>query len=509
MRYYTTEELIQEAEANRSNLNPTEGGKDTDEHLSFPIKLMPPILQSVATECHNIYGVEHDLSIAIALGTLSAALGKGILVNIPPWKTSANTYIAVFARSGSGKSTTYRWITHPLQEIEQEAIRHHNEGTAPRLRADKSMLEAERKRLLRNPGENIESLRRLEERLAKLERQLIGPRIIVEDCTPQRLAIHLSQQNEQLASMSSEAGEAVDVITGRWRGDSKTDENLLLKTYSLENFRQDRVSRDAVVLQQPCLSLLWLGTPDMADRILSSERFLIGGLLPRFLVCESASKAQLDDGVNRELDPACAEAWKEIIRHCYDNYRTRQEPYALQLSIEAEEVLREFHNHGLLLAEAQPELDGLVSRKREQAVRIAIALHVASQNTPASSQKIQEVGVDSDTISEMLENGFIQAETAEAACRLVDYFQRPLSMSICKRNKLRDEDLRKKINSQLESQNYVSLRDLKRSNKGLSSERIHDFVDQNATEYVIEVQKPATGRPSEVIRRPENPKVIQ
>jgi hypothetical protein len=74
-------------------------------------------------------------------------------------------------------------------------------------------------------------------------------------------------------------------------GDGKhTQESLWLKSYTGEPTVIFRKSGKPVHLVAPCLSVLFVATPDKAQELFRTPRLTSGGLLPRFLVCDPKAR---------------------------------------------------------------------------------------------------------------------------------------------------------------------------------------------------------------------------
>ena len=91
------------------------------EALAFPIERLPGAAQDVAREIARTRLLPTDLPGSLALVTAAAAIGKGLVMDIPPHTTRANIFLLATARSGTGKSDCFRDITAPLVEAEDRA----------------------------------------------------------------------------------------------------------------------------------------------------------------------------------------------------------------------------------------------------------------------------------------------------------------------------------------------------------------------------------------------------
>src|SRR5206468_12666971 len=104
------------------------------------------------------------------------------------------------------------------------------------------------------------------------------------------LAVMLAHNGEQLASISPNAGSIVNNILGRYNKLDRTDEGIYLKAFSGDYCRVDRQGREAITLQRPCLSALWLVQPDKIETLLAERSLTDGGMIPRLLMCHTRAQ---------------------------------------------------------------------------------------------------------------------------------------------------------------------------------------------------------------------------
>jgi hypothetical protein len=123
--------------------------------------------------------------------------------------------------------------------------------------------------------------------MEQLERRLHMPTLTCEDITSEKLADLLSKNDEQLASLSSDALSIVNILLGRYNKLDRTYESLYLKAFSADPCVVHRMSRDPIFLNSPCLAALWLTQPDKLQSLLDERSLNEGGLIPRILACHT------------------------------------------------------------------------------------------------------------------------------------------------------------------------------------------------------------------------------
>ena len=266
----------------------------------MPIDLFPDPFGHMAENIVSTAMVPSSLAGCCVLSAMSASIGSGLRVESGPDQYSrANLFILASAKSGSGKSKAFKHAIEPLRDIEQKIFDLWHNEKRHLLEADKLILEAEMDKIKteirsrkesRSMDEIREDLAHSQSSLTKVQRDLIGPRFIVEDATQEALEIGLSNPTETLACLSADAGVVVQNLLGKNNKANKTDEAIFLKAWTGDTCKVDRVTRDSVILKEPCLSALMLVQPDKLNMLFSEKTFSDGGLLPRFLICHTNSK---------------------------------------------------------------------------------------------------------------------------------------------------------------------------------------------------------------------------
>ncbi len=380
----------------------------------FPLQHLPPAAQAMAAAIAHTERTPETLAGCCVLGFLSASIGAGLQVASGPNRvTRGNLYIVPSAESGSGKSETFRHAAKPFFDFERELLENWKTETLPGLEAEADMLQSEIGSLMKNVSKGKSGVEREEFRdelaakkkaLAEVEEQQNPPRLCCEDVTSEKLAVMLAQNQEQLASLSPDAGNIVNLLLGRYNKLDRTDEGIYLKAFSGDNCRVDRQGREPVLLQQPCLSALWLVQPDKVETLLGKTELTDGGLIPRLLVCHTrAMPRPIVDGV-AGIPAGTTNAWTLLIGKLIKTFRMAEEPFTIQPAPEARQMMNEHHNQIVerRLSDLR-DVTTFAARWNEQAWRIAVCLHAGLYGEDAGER-------------------MLSVEIAESAIVLADWF---------------------------------------------------------------------------------------
>lgn len=102
------------------------GEIDPDEHEDretplpgFPIDCLPKQLAALSTHMAELWNTDPALYAVPGLAVLAAAIGNTVTVNLPGGqKSSANPWLAIIARTGSGKSPAADIVFRPLERLQ-------------------------------------------------------------------------------------------------------------------------------------------------------------------------------------------------------------------------------------------------------------------------------------------------------------------------------------------------------------------------------------------------------
>ena len=352
----------------------------------------------VVINTSKIHRVPEALVACCVLGVASAAIGKSVVVQSgPSRKTGANLYLLVSARSGTGKTLVLNHVASPLIKFEAQLVQKWTHEVLPQSAADIRMIQAEISRLEKSAGgkesgDRIAIRNQLVTALGRLEalkEAAIPPQLRCEDVTIEQLALLLMRNNENLASISSDAGCIVDLLLGRYSKGNRTDEGVYLKGYSRDTTRVDRVTRPPVILVSPCLTVLWLVQPDKVQTLYAVRSLIDGGLLPRVMPCEVEVKLQPITVASLKGNPRIDSAWERLIFTLLENYHASKTEIVITPTEAALTLLNEHFN--AIIAQRDGELadvEVFAARHNEWAWRIATVLHAVKYPTDAAAHEL-------------------------------------------------------------------------------------------------------------------------
>ncbi len=385
------------------------------------------------------------------LGALNAAIGNRFVAWNPVIHkmTPANLYLVAIAKSGDGKSQVMNCAFQPIKEREEQEIARWKTDVYPKAKARKDLIEMEissiksdykarvkeaRKggddafndeqgpglaadgeltapnydHLLGGVGLTDEEKGVFTDRLANLQRELLEvevllkqPRLVVDDCTPEKMA-GLLANTPYLTSASPEARKAIDVLLGRYSKDKdQPADDVFVKAYSGDAIKIDRQTSGSLDIPKPCLTVLWMVQPGMVDRLLSTSALKDSGFLQRCLFGQSEGvSGNFEDSVKIPQD--VSDAYRAAIHAVFSH--DSSQPQAIKFSLEAGRAVNLVREQRRLAwAKDDDDRQMFEARYSEQVARIALCLHVARY--PESPAKRE-----------------IEVETVEDAIQIMDFF---------------------------------------------------------------------------------------
>jgi hypothetical protein len=214
-------------------------------------------------------------------------------------------------------------------------------------------------------------------RIAQIDEELIQPTMIAEDITQEAATQLLSHSNEQLFMFSADAAKAVSNLEGLYNKLSIPDDNFYVKGYSGDSFAVHRVSRPPIFIRSPCVSLFWLLQPDLLERMVEHRRLRDGGFLARPMICDTQL---VPVELRRDARPIPETVWEpyhSLIQELLDSYWSSGVEREIAIEPEALDLVRTFHDEFVPRRRTDfADISSFVARWHEQALRVAIVLHV-------------------------------------------------------------------------------------------------------------------------------------
>jgi Protein of unknown function (DUF3987) len=157
-----------------------------------------------------------------------------------------------------------------------------------------------------------------------------------------------------------------------------------VKGYSGDPHTVHRVTRSPIYLSSPCIVLLWYLQPDLVTRILENSRLRVGGFFARLLICDTQLEPAEIRRDARPIPPAVRAAYDNVVRDLLLYYWEAQKEHEIEVTSDARELLRNFHNELVPRRKSDlTDVGSFVARWHEQAWRIAGTCHAIEHGKDA------------------------------------------------------------------------------------------------------------------------------
>jgi len=320
----------------------------------FPTDALPGWLKDFVAAEAEATQTPADLAGMLALAVCGAAVAKKVVIFIlEGWTEPTNIFTVTALPSGRRKSQVFGDITEPMTEYEEELT----SQASPQIedaRNRRKILEAALSNKQNEAAKTKDNRAARDAKIneaADLSRELAEcqipavPRLVADDCSPERSAGLLQDQGGKLAILAPE-GDVFNILAGRY-SNGAPNLGIFLRGHAGDTIRVDRVGRPPEYIKSPALTVGLALQPDVLRGLIQKPGFRGRGLLARFLYSIPTSNMG-----RREIEPPpmpadIRGAYRRNVRillRLAPSTNDRGEPaaYALRLDTAAGDSFRDF-----------------------------------------------------------------------------------------------------------------------------------------------------------------------
>jgi hypothetical protein len=214
--------------------------------------------------------------------------------------------------------------------------------------------------------------------------QLAEPQLLVNDATQEALSVIMADNDQFAFSVTAEGKIVLQNLTGKYNEQGESEQSLYLKAFSGDFWRSNRISRNRVHLDVPCLACLWMVQISVLKRVLNKKDLMEEGLLPRFLFCVCAEPIPLIDPDRPLPDRTLVDDWASRCTSVLRTYCSAKVFYTVAVEKPAYGLFVEFANAAIMrMNNGLEDVQSFVARWCEIAFRIALVLHLAQHGARA------------------------------------------------------------------------------------------------------------------------------
>lgn len=319
---------------------------------AFRYDILPSWLSDFVSAEAEASQTPMDLAGMLSLSVCAAAVAKKVVVLVRDgWVEPLNVFTVIALPPASRKSAVFASVQEPVIEYEEEFTRsmvpiiedkkvQHRilEQTLSKVQTEAAKAKGQKREEL------IYEATAYARELAEMEIKE-SPRLVVDDCSPEKLAKLLSSQGGKLALLAPE-GDVFDIMAGRYSSGTP-NLGVYLRGHAGDTIRIDRVGRPPDYILNPALTVAACVQPDVLAGLIHKPSFRGRGLLGRFLYAlPKPNIGHRKIGVP-PLAKVIGMTYRQNIKklfslHCGVGEEGKAKPHYLRLSAEAEIILHDF-----------------------------------------------------------------------------------------------------------------------------------------------------------------------
>ena len=306
----------------------------------FPTDALPEDIARYVSAVAESTQTPVDMAGTVALSILSVCLqGKYRIQGKADWLEPLNTYALVIATPSERKSAVLNMMLRPLNSYELQ----YNQRNAAAMESSKMrrrVLERRQKAIEEQVAKGkaeVSEMEKIAEEIANFTEEQ-PMQLYVDDITTEKLVSVIAANKGRAALVSSEGG-IFDTLAGIYTKNVNID--VMLKGYSGDPIRVDRIGRESESVMNPALTVLLMAQPNVVSNVLGNKTFRGRGLTARFLYCMPPSQvgSRRFDSVPVSEDAAKAYD-RKIVNLLDDEYPNT--PQLITLSDEAYSLITAF-----------------------------------------------------------------------------------------------------------------------------------------------------------------------
>lgn len=251
----------------------------------LPLDAFPPVLRGQIDSIAGATQTPTDLAGVLALACVSAAGGMRVEVEVDRrgWREPVHIFGAVLLPPASRKSPVYSAMKAPLEDWERarvEEIGPAHRRTKDRQDVAEAALQSTKAAAAKGKAETAE----VEAARVELDKATAAvpvlPQLMASDHSPEALVVLMDRQGGCIALLEPEA-DPIGIADGRYSDTPRLDE--LLRAWSAEPIRVDRIGREPVHIERPALTLGLAMQPSVLEGLRNARAFRGRGLMGRIL----------------------------------------------------------------------------------------------------------------------------------------------------------------------------------------------------------------------------------
>lgn len=307
---------------------------------AFPTEALPEPIRNYVVALAESTQTPVDMAAASSLAVLSVCLQSKFRIKAKDdWSEPLNTFVLNIMEPSERKSAVENAMVRPINiyEAEQNGAK---AADIEKSKTRKQILEQRQKALISQAVKGkveMSEVDKVSEELAgfKEEKPL---KLYVDDITTEKLTSVLADNDGRAAILSTEGG-IFDTLAGIYTKNVNID--VILKGYSGDSIRVDRIGRQSEGVMTPALTMLLMAQPSVLSGLMGNGTFRGRELTARFLYCIPVSKVGSRRYRSQSVPMDIYSDYENRIRNMLED-EYEMEPELITLSQEADVMIENF-----------------------------------------------------------------------------------------------------------------------------------------------------------------------
>jgi len=306
----------------------------------FPVDALPKVIADYVVALAESTQTPVDMAASSALPVISVCIqGKYKVRAKADWYEPVNTFVLNIMEPSERKSAVENAMVRPINKFESEI----NTQNAAEIESSKMrgrIMERRQKALEDQAAKGKDVKAELDSIVQEItgHREKKPLRLYVDDVTTEKLTQVLSDNDGRAAILSTEGG-IFDTLAGIYTKNVNID--VILKGYSGDCIKVDRIGRCSESVMDPALTILLMAQPSVLSGLMKNDTFRGRGLTARFLYCIPASYVGSRKYRSAPVPDEVSRAYEIQIRNMLEDEYSN-EPEIITLSPESDRMIETF-----------------------------------------------------------------------------------------------------------------------------------------------------------------------
>ncbi|WP_169007263.1 YfjI family protein [Faecalispora jeddahensis] len=306
----------------------------------FPVDALPKVIADYVVALAESTQTPVDMAASSALPVISVCIqGKYKVRAKADWYEPVNTFVLNIMEPSERKSAVENAMVRPINKYESEI----NTQNAAEIESSKMrgrILERRQKALEDQAAKGKDVKAELDSIVQEItgHREKKPLRLYVDDVTTEKLTQVLSDNDGRAAILSTEGG-IFDTLAGIYTRNVNID--VILKGYSGDCIKVDRIGRCSESVMDPALTILLMAQPSVLSGLMKNDTFRGRGLTARFLYCIPTSYVGSRKYRSTPVPDEVSRAYETQIRNMLEDEYSK-EPEIITLSPESDRMIEAF-----------------------------------------------------------------------------------------------------------------------------------------------------------------------